>query len=249
MRFTIPPVAVLVAASLAGCGGGSTMSVSTALKSSAAAAVAAPAAPSPVTLSKLYLVVKELELEKGSAPATAPAAAATGSTTGGSSAPSTKELQDLEIGPFVVVVDLAATGLQVAIPDVTIPEGSYKGVEFEIHRVRAGEKLNVPTTAGGVDLVGVSMVLEGTCAGTAGPTGFSVTSAMEVEVEYEAAIVVGKDTKNNVTFQFDTTKWLTGPSGALDPCVKNDAVYAQIAANVKASLRAFDDDDRNGLDD
>jgi hypothetical protein len=242
MRFIAPPVAVLVAVSLAGCGGGSTMSVSTALKSSAAAAVAAPAAPSSVTLSRLYLVVKQLELEKGSAPATAPA---TG-TTGGSSAPSTKELQDLEIGPFVVVVDLTATGLQVAIPDITIPEGSYKGLEFEIHRVRSGEKLNVPVTKGGVDLVGVSMVLEGTCAGS---TDFSVTSAMEVEVEYETAIVVGKDTKNNVTFQFDTTKWLTGPSGALDPCVKNDAVYAQIAANVKASLRAFDDDDRNGLDD
>ena len=140
-----------------------------------------------------------------------------------------------------------------------VPPGSYKGIEFEIHRVRSTEKLNIQTTKGGVKLDGLSIVLEGTCTPARHharhhlaptPTPFAVTSTMEVEVEYESPFVVAADALSNVTLAFDASTWLAGPNGTtLDPCANDPEVNAQIMANVKASLKAFEDDDRDGEDD
>ena len=155
-------------------------------------------------------------------------------------------------------MNVTDTGLQTAIPSTVVPAGSYKGVEFEIHRVRSTEKLNIQATKGGVKLDGLSIVLEGTCTGlatgtppvTPAPTPFSVTSTMEVEVEYESPFVVAAGTPSNVTLAFDASTWLAGPNGTtLDPCLGDPKVNAQIMANVKASLKAFGDDDRDGEDD
>jgi hypothetical protein len=73
---------------------------------------------------------------------------------------------------------------------------------------------------------------------------------MEVEVEYESPLVVSTEGPSNVPLSFDASKWLVGPGGTtLDPCVNDPDVNAQIMANVKASLKAFEDDDRDGEDD
>jgi hypothetical protein len=234
MKRSGPWLAGVVAATLAGCSGGSTMSVSTALRSGAA--------PTAFTPTRLYLVVKELELKK------AAAAPGTSSGTGPGSGP-TGEVEEIEVGPFVLAIDLSSPGVNKAIPDVAIPDGIYAGVEFEIHRARAGETLNLTRTALGTPMEGFSMVLEGTCPATGGAasTTFTVTSSEEIEQEYESPVVVDAKGQKNVTLAFDTSAWFSGPGGAtLDPCTGDAAARARIAANVRASLQAFSDDDRDG---
>ena len=238
MRIATPYLGLLLAATLVACGGGSgsTVSVSTAVKSGTAKLSSLPTGSGTVKLDNLYLVVKELELKKAS---------------------TDHDVEELEAGPYVLEVNVTDTGLQTAIPSTLVPAGSYKGVEFEIHRVRSTEKLNLQATKGGVQLDGLSIVLEGTCTPTAttavptpAPTPFAVTSTMEVEVEYESPFVVAEGAPSNVTLAFDASTWLAGPDGStLDPCLHDPKVDAQIMANVKASLKAFGDDDRDGEDD
>ena len=250
MRIATPYLGLLLAATLVGCGGGSgsTVSVSTAVKSGTAKLSSLPTGSGTVKLDNLYLVVKELELRKAST-------GSTGST--GPTGPTGPDVEELEAGPYVLEVNVTDTGLQTAIPSTVVPAGSYKGVEFEIHRVRSTEKLNLQATRGGVQLDGLSIVLEGTCTPTAmtavptpAPTPFAVTSTMEVEVEYESPFVVAEGAPSNVTLAFDASTWLAGPDGStLDPCLHDPKVDAQIMTNVKASLKAFGDDDRDGEDD
>jgi hypothetical protein len=234
MRTTLPWLAGVIAATLAGCSSGSTMSVSTAVKTGSAALVAGPSATASPTFSKLYLVVKQLELKK------APVA----DTSGSSGTPTTpKEVREIEIGPFVLQIDLTSTALQVAVPDVTIDPGTYSGVEFEIHKVRPGEPLNYTPTASQPDLVGKSMALAVSCADKT-----FIFSTMEVEAEYESPITIGPDAAKNVTISFATSAWLAGPGGTtLDPCVPADE--AQIFANVRNSIQAFGDDNHDGEQD
>jgi hypothetical protein len=155
-------------------------------------------------------------------------------------------------------VAVGDSNLQAAIPTTVVPPGAYDGIEFEIHRVRSTDSLNLQTTKGGTKLEGLSIVLEGTCSRPATgtppvappPTPFAVTSAMEVEVEYESAFTVAEGASTNVTLSFDASTWLAGPNGTtLDPCTNDPATNARIMANVKASLRAFGDRDRDGHED
>ena len=263
MRTATPYLGLLLAATLVGCGGGSgsTVSVSTAVKSGTAKLSSVQTGSGTVKLDNLYLVVKELELKK--APATGGPTGTSGPTgptgsSGSSSDSSSHDVEELEAGPYVLDVNVTEAGLQTAIPSTVVPAGSYKGVEFEIHRVRSTEKLNIQATKGGVKLDGLSIVLEGTCTGpaagtppvTPAPSPFAVTSTMEVEVEYASPFVVADGAPSNVTLAFDASIWLAGPGGTtLDPCLHDPKVDAQIMANVKASLKAFDDDDRDGEDD
>jgi hypothetical protein len=258
MRTASPYLALLVAATIVGCGAGSkgsTLSVSTTVKSGTARLSSVPTGSGIAKLDSLYLVVKELELQKASAGSTGGTGVngATGST--GPTGPSQQEVEELEAGPYVLEVSVTDTTLQTVIPATVVPPGSYEGIEFEIHRVRSAEKLNIQTTKGGVKLEGLSIVLEGSCTPAPTtpaptPTPFAVTSTMEVEVEYESPLVVPTEGLSNVTLSFDASKWLAGPDGTtLDPCVNDPDVNAQIMANVKASLKAFEDDDRDGEDD
>ena len=254
MRIATPYLGLLLAATIVGCSGsgsGSTVAVSTAVKSGPSKLSSVPTGSGTAKLDNLYLVVKEFELQK--APTEPPGS--TGTT--GTSNPD-DDFEEIETGPYVLEVAVSDTGLQTAIPATVVPPGSYKEIEFEIHRVRSTEKLNIQTTKGGVNLDGLSIVLEGTCTGlatgtppvTPPATPFAVTSTMEVEVEYESPFVVAEGDSTNVTLTFDASMWLAGPNGTtLDPCLNDPAINAMIMANVKASLKAFDDDDRDGEDD
>ena len=169
------------------------------MKSGTAKLSSVPTGSGTVKLDNLYLVVKELELKKAPAAPTGPTGTTGPPAPSGTSSDSSKhDVEELEVGPYVLEVNVTDTGLQTAIPPTVVPPGSYKGIEFEIHRVRSTEKLNIQATKGGVKLDGLSIVLEGTCTGpatgtppvTPAPTPFAVTSTMEVEVEYESPFVV-----------------------------------------------------------
>lgn len=265
MRVPSTTLTIALAAALLGCGGSktSTVSVSSAVSSNSPSVTAtASSLSATVRFDNLYLVVKEFELRKastgGPTGSTGPSGPSGVSGPTGTTGPSTHDREELEAGPYVIEVAVGATGLQAAIPTTVVPPGSYSGVEFEIHRVRSTEKLNLQATKGGTKLDGLSIVLEGTCTGpaagsppvTPAPAKFAVTSSMEVEVEYETPFTVADGASTNVTLAFDASRWLAGPDGTtLDPCLNDPVVNYRIMQNVKASLRAFGDKDRDGKED
>jgi len=253
MRFGLKSLVPLLAVALAACGASksdTSVSVSAAVKGGASNLAAIATGSGTVKLVNLYLVVKEVELEKATTGPTEPVASSSDS--------GDDDLEEIETGPYVIEVAVTETGLQAAIPSSVVPAGTYREIEFEIHRVRSTEKLNIQTTKGGVSLDGRSIVLEGTCTAPATgtpptsppPTPFAISSTMEVEVEYESPIVIPEGASYNVSLVFDGSTWLAGPDGTtLDPCLGDPEVDARIMANVKASLRAFGDHDRDGEDD
>jgi hypothetical protein len=260
MRLGLKSLTLVLASTLAGCGASqsdSSVAVSAAVRSGTAKLSSIPTGSGTVKFENLYLVVKEVELQK--APTLPAGSSAPASPTASSSdSDDADDLEEIETGPYVIEVAVTDTGLQAAIPSSVVPAGAYKGIEFEIHRVRSTDPLNIQTTKRGASLDGRSIVLEGTCTAPAtgtpatspDPTPFALSSTMEVEVEYESPIVIPEGASYNVSLVFDASTWLTGPDGStLDPCLGDPDVNARIMANVKASLKAFGDDDRDGEDD
>jgi len=120
-----------------------------------------------------------------------------------------------------------------------VPAGTYDELKIDIHRVDSAP-------AGAFDdLVqrGVSVLLEGTVDGQT----FTFASALEAELEQEGPFEVGT-TASNITLSIDASKWFLAAGGSrLDP--RDPANRAAIEANIRASFRAFEDDDEDGEED
>lgn len=156
------------------------------------------------------------------------------------------DCEELAFGPLLVDLPLTPG---VATPiGVAIPAGTYRKLELEIHkpsddpRDRAFQTAN-PTFAD------TSIRVQGTYNGQA----FTFTSRLneEVEMVFNPPITVGS-AGQNVTVQIDLTKWFRNSSGAvIDPTTANAGGpnEAIVKANIKASLGAVEDDNKDGKDD
>ncbi len=212
-----------------------------------------------ITIGKIRMVVREVELEGGDAAtggncdddemdsdassATASAGAASTAHDGGGD-----ECEaELEFGPFPVEVEGdALTGAVTFAFDVPVPEGTFEELEIKIN--------TIPREKAGTDPVLIAMAeahasisVEGVIdAGTPGEKPFTFQTPMEVTQKREGEIRIGGGT--NVTLDFDPSGWFTAPDGTrLDP---TDPVnQGQIRENIRASIRLVKDDDADGCDD
>jgi uncharacterized membrane protein YgcG len=146
----------------------------------------------------------------------------------------------LSEGPLLIDVQggsLAGSLLQIAT--ASVPAGTYDKLKIQVHRVQA------PAPASFDDLVkqNASVLLEGEIDGKP----FAFASSLEAEVEHEGSFTLG-DASSNITLDLDASKWFTAADGSrLDP---NDAsARSAIESNIRASFRAFEDDDHDGRDD
>ncbi len=214
-----------------------------------------------ITISRIRLVVREISVDGGDAVANggacdredempAPAAPASGMTAGSTAdhggEPGDCEVE-LEFGPFPVELSGDALNGAVAFAfDVPVPPGTYEEVKIEIG--------TIPVEKAGMDPILVAMAnaqasvwIEGLVdAGTPGEKPFTFKAPLAVAQKREGEIHVGAGT--NVTLDFDPRGWFTAPDGTrLDPTVEANA--AQIAENVRTSIRLVKDDDEDGCDD
>jgi hypothetical protein len=240
---------------LAGCGANgksSTLSLST----RASAETAAPAATGlklddHVTLTRVRIVIRDVKLEAH----TATAGTTTTTTTTShpdDSAPGgveteteteTEHAGEIEVAAGPILLDLKADALSSAklqeAVSVTLPDGTYDELRFKIHKLEDGEKSGDPE----VDAARASVIVDGTFDGK----DFHFVSQLSAKQKLEGSFTIGGSTPSNITLAIDVTGWFTGASGDLDPSLA--ANQQAIEENIKASFRAFEDDDHDGQDD
>jgi hypothetical protein len=187
-----------------------------------------------IVVTSVQMVMREIELNR----------------VGGSACDSTlvdDSCEELEIGPELFDLPLG-TGAQRAVT-VAIDTGSYDKIEFEIHKPESSDDAGFIALHPEFD--GVSIKMTGTYNGTP----FTYTSDLDVEQEYDFVppLVVTDNTSFGVTMFVDLQTWFLNQSGDgfLDPASANKGgqYEGEVKSNIEASINAFEDDDRDGVED
>jgi len=153
------------------------------------------------------------------------------------------DCSELELSPRLVdlpLTDLLTTGLS-----ASIPEGTYKKIEFRVHKP-GSDSADVAFKAANPNFANSSIRVEGTFNGVA----FVFTSAIneKVEMEFNPPVVVTAAT-NNVTIQVDIRTWFKNTDGSLiSPITANPGQPNEglVSNKIKASLKAFEDGNKDG---
>lgn len=220
-------------AGVAGCGQPSHQLTLSARPGTAAQALAASspraglligAAPGTLEIDRVQLAVDHIRLETVASSDTAHAAE--------------NEEDDISLAARVIAFDLpnaAGTSSQLTtVFDGEVKPGTYEELRFRLHPLDPAVD---PTMAG------ISVKVTGKLGGQ----DFVFTSALEAEEEREGKFVVAASGTRNITFTVDVASWFLAGTAVLDPT--DAANRAQIEANIRASIDAFEDDDRDGQRD
>jgi hypothetical protein len=136
------------------------------------------------------------------------------------------DCEPLDVGS--VTVNLPLDGTTKVVLDALVPAGTYTGLRAKLDSVNV---VGVFTDSGGADH----------------PFTFAAGVEAEVEMDFAAPVTVGTGT-NNLTIDVNAGTWFTTASGAvIDPT--NPANQDAIEHAIRASLRAFEDDNHDGTDD
>lgn len=158
------------------------------------------------------------------------------------------DCEEFEVGP--VLLDLPLDGQVDQALAIDVPPGTYRELEFEIHKVTSDEE-DAAFRAVHPDMEGVSIRVMGTYNGNA----FIYTTDLDVEQEFdftEPLVVDENTTSINVTVLLDVDAWFRDGAGTLvDPATgnKGEANEGLIKENIKQSTEAFEDHDHDGDDD
>ena len=216
---------------LAACGGsGAQLSLS----GRAGSSVAAAASPTALTLSngitveRVRLALREVEMEHASA-----------------TPDDVKDLQEYEAGPFVLDLNGAAlngTVQQVTVNDV--PAGTYREIKFKVHPPSTTDSTDAAVQAmATVQAGGASIIVEGQIDGQP----YTFLSQLDAQEKYDGTFNLSSGPQN-VTLNVDPSTWFGGAGPArLDP--RSASNKSAIENNIQSSMKLFEDDDRNGQDD
>jgi Domain of unknown function (DUF4382) len=166
-----------------------------------------------------------------------------GSADGGGNDDGDDDADEVKVGPFLI--DLTGDKLTAGISqvfDADVPAGTYREIKVVIAPVAAAD---AGSNTGLADMNGQSIIVDGTVDGTA----FSFQSTIHVAQKQESSIVVASDgSSSNVTLTIDPKTWFVASDGTrLDPSAA--ASKSQIEDDIRRSVKAFCDHDRNGEDD
>lgn len=139
----------------------------------------------------------------------------------------TTNCSEVKLGPTTVALPLTP-GL-VTLPANSIPAGTFRELELSVSQVE----------------------VKGTFDGG---TPFDVVLPVRVrqEVDLDTPLVVTDGAPVSVTVNVSVNDWFTNADGSLvDPStvLANPSVLARVKARIRASFRAFEDDDHDGKED
>ncbi len=134
---------------------------------------------------------------------------------------------------------------------LVIPAGTYTEVEFDIHKPDDGNPVDQAFVAANPAFADISIRVQGTFNGTA----FVYTSDLNVEQELPLLpplVITDASSATNLTILVDVDRWFRTAAGSLiDPATanKDGANEGVVKENIKNSVEAFEDEDRDGDDD
>lgn len=154
--------------------------------------------------------------------------------------------EKFESGP--VLVSLPLDGSVTQQFELAIPEGSYDEIEFDIHKISIDAPEEEAFRMAHPEFTGLSIRVEGTYDGA--PFTFETDLDVEQELILSPVLVVGAGAMPiNITVSVGLDGWFRDESGALvNPATgnKGGANESIIKENIKVSIEAFEDDDRDG---
>lgn len=149
---------------------------------------------------------------------------------------------NFKTGPFVVKLNLnSSINL---FTTAMIPVGSYDKIKFEIHKIEDSETLGIDTAfsyGGGR----YSVVVYGKF--NLIPFIYRSTKSAHQKLNFGTQVGVNSQTKSNITLKVQPYTWFWNGSDYMDPFISSNE--NDIDNNIKASFKAFKDNDRNGLPD
>ena len=157
------------------------------------------------------------------------------------------DCNEVKIGPMLV--DLPLSGGAATAATIALPAGSYREIKLKLHPPQGGQARDGVFLAANPSFAGVSVRLEGTYNGQ--PFVYTSDVEAEAEMEFSTPFLV-EAAGSNLTVAVDLSGWFRDSSGNLiDPATAGNGGVneARVDSNIKASFRAFHDDDRDGEDD
>ena len=155
--------------------------------------------------------------------------------------------EEVEVGPELVDLPLTPGATQKF--DVDIPPGMYSRIDFEVHKVESGDPLDNAFIALHPEFDGLSIRVIGTFNGQA--YVYETDLDVKQELDLVPALTVSEGVDVNVTVRVDVGTWFRTAGGDLiDPASgnKGEPNENEVEDNITASLRAFEDNDRDGDD-
>lgn len=186
---------------------------------------------STITLTKVELVMREIELEK------------VDDESCDDLFEGEDECEEFETGPRVF--DLPMDGSTDAVLSISdVPPGLYDELEIEVHKV-SGDPEDAGILTARPELADVSIRVEGDVDGTP----FVFTTGVEEEFEFELSPPIDPSAGLvNVTLSIDVESWFkAGDGSVLNPASAENR--SQIENNIQQSFEAFEDDNGDGEHD
>lgn len=157
--------------------------------------------------------------------------------------------EEFETGPRLLELDLTKDVEQMV--EVQVPPDTYDELEFEIHKPEDDDQQDLTFIQQHPDFEDVSIRVEGTWNGEA--FVFLQDLNEEQEIDLVPPLEVTPDAgPRNLTLRLDVSTWFRTSAGELvDPRTANKggANESLVEENIEQSIEAFEDDDRDGVDD
>ncbi len=155
--------------------------------------------------------------------------------------------EEVELGPVLVDLPLDIGAEQRFAVDV--PTGTYSRIDFEIHKVGDDDPADLAFRQAHPEFADISIRIEGSYNGQ----DFVFVSDVNVEQELDLvpALMVDSTTNTNITIFVSLDTWFRSATGDLiDPATANKGGPNEgiVTENIKQSLEAFEDPDRDGSD-
>ena len=189
-----------------------------------------------IVITKAQIVVRKLELKSSDITACADES---------DDNPSSDDCEEVKAGPMLV--DLPLTPGATSELTASIPAGTYRELEFQVHKPTS-TPADQAFVAANPNFANASIRVEGTYNGT--PFVYTSTMTDEFELEFDPPIVLDADNKN-VTIKVDLATWFMNGTTVIDPSSANPGQPNEtlVRNNIRSSFKSFEDDDHDGHDD
>jgi hypothetical protein len=190
-----------------------------------------------LTLDKVEIVLREIELQRQSA-------------SGCDALPDNDDCEKFETGP--VLLDLPLDGSVSTIVTIAPDPDVYDEVEFEIHKISSSDEEDAAFRTAHPDFAGKSIRVQGSFNGQ--PVTYETDLDVEQEFNLNPPLTVSGETVGgtNVTVMLDVDAWFRDLSGDLvNPQDGNKGGQHEslVKENIKQSIEAFEDHDSDGEPD